>query len=160
MDTEMKQDIQEKGIDGFKLVKSPLFIAGIAALVLSVVFAIVGTVVNPFCPEVIKKYGEALQEQRVKILEDCYSPDVEKSEEELAMTIATYKMLLMSQEISEDAEIEILVGKPMEYDTDNEVKYIPTIMVIREDDDIEYITFSGHPVIEVDGKEYLYTGEE
>lgn len=162
MDTEMKQDVQEKETDRLKFVKNPLFIAGVAAVVLSVVLAIVGTVVNPSRSAVIDKYREALQNQDVDILEECYSPDAEKSEEELALTIAAYKMLLESQDISEDAEIEILVGKPMEYtaDSDNEVKYVPAIMIIREDDDIEYITYSGQPIVEVDGKEYLYTGVE
>ena len=163
METEIKQEVQEGNkFDIMKLVKQPMLLAGAAAILLAIVIAIVGTVLNPSQPSVVKKYGEALQKQDVSLLSECYSASAGVSNEELSYELAEFKLLLMTKNITGKVTVEYLVGPSYPYETESEyeVTYVPAIRVIKVGNKIAYISSAGKKIINIDGKEYLYTGRE
>lgn len=162
MENEMNQPVQVKENIVLKIVKQPFFIMAVVAFVLSAVVAIVGSAVNPAKSAVIDKYAKAFQEEDVDLLSECYSSTADMEEEELALLIAAHKLVLVGKEIKGDVTVEYLYGdaKKETLEDGSEVTYIPAIKVIKSRDRVKDISLDGKAVIEVDGKEYLYTGRE
>ena len=107
MENEMNQQVPVKENVALKIFKQPFCFVGIAAFVLSIVVAIVGTVVNPAPSALINKYGKAFQEQDVDLLSECYSPTVDMEEDELALSIGVYKLFLETEEIKKSERLSI-----------------------------------------------------
>ncbi len=162
MDNELKQETQVKGEDVMKIVKQPLFIAGAAAIVLSIVIAIVGSVINPAQPAVIGKYVKAMENQDAKLLSECFSPTAGVDSNQLAMALGVFKLGLESEQITGKVEMEYLVGDEIvdTLEDGREITRVPMLMVIKSNGQVKLVKFDTQSIIEIDGKEYLYTGKE
>ena len=162
MDNELKKNNSVNVEDVMKIVKQPLFLIGAVAIVLSIVFAIIGSAINPSKPAVISKYEKALRNQDVALLSECYSPTAGVSSEELAYEIASFKFILMNSNISGDVEVEYLVGASTTHTNEKgqEITVIPAIRVITANGKIVSMSNDSQYIIKIGGKEYLYTGKE
>lgn len=159
-----------------KLVKQPFFLIGVGAIFCAIIIAVVGTVVNPSSSSLISKYEKAWNEDDEDLFEECFSPDLDNEEVDLALaSIEMMEAWLETLEIdADDVEYQILVGDAVKEEIDTEavetteeddsdiesMKSVPTVVVIREDDEVVYVYSAEQKIVEIDGKEYIYTGLE
>ena len=159
-----------------KLVKQPFFLIGVGAIFCAIIIAVVGTVVNPSSSSLISKYEKAWNEDDEDLFEECFSPDLDNEEVDLALaSIEMMEAWLETLEIdADDVEYQILVGEAVKEEIDTEavetteeddsdiesMKSVPTVVVIREDDEVVYVYSAEQKIVEIDGKEYIYTGLE
>lgn len=157
---KIKQECQENNVCILKIVKQPLFLGGVVAIFCSILIAIVGTVINPSQSNVINKYAKALQNRDGNLLSECYSPQVSK--DELTWMINVYELTLNALDLTGKVQVEYLVGDEQKNTLEDgrEVTYIPAIRVIKVGDKVKKISLDGKTLIDVDGKQYFYTGKE
>ena len=144
-----------------KLVKQPVFLAGIGAIVLAIVLAIVGTVVNP-SSAVVDKFEKAMNKKDAKMLQKCFSPTLSQEALEYATLFTSLESFTAGLTTDGEIEYEMLVGEAEELDLESEhtVKQIPCVMVFKSNGKVIYMNESTQKIVEIDGKEYLYTGQE
>lgn len=144
-----------------KIVKQPMFLAGIGAIVLAIAIAIVATVVNP-SSAVISKFEKAINKSDAKLLRECISPTLSEEEHLYASAITSMKSLVASLDVTGEIEYQFLVGEEVgvESEDDKDVKTVSGVMVIKSNDKVIFIDENHMQVITIDGKEYLYTGLE
>ena len=136
-----------------KVVKNPLFLIGVGSLLCAIILAIVSTVVNP-SSALLKKVEKAMNKQDSKLLAECLQDDSVSKWNLESMTA-----LLALARIQGEYEFEVLVADAEEGE-EEDTKDIPTVVVIKSGDKVYRISAEEETTIEIDGKEYIYTGLE
>ncbi len=136
-----------------KVVKNPLFLIGVGSLLCAIILAIVSTVVNP-SSALLKKVEKAMNKQDSKLLAECLQDDSVSKWNLESMTA-----LLALAGIQGEYEFEVLVADAEEGE-EEDTKDIPTVVVIKSGDKVYRISAEEETTIEIDGKEYIYTGLE
>ncbi len=160
-----------------KLVKNPFFIIGVGSVLCAIIIAVVGTLMNP-SSSLINKYEKAWNEDDEDLFEECFSPDLDNDDVESALLrIEMMEAWLETLDIdADDVKYQILIGDAVEIEDEEATesveesseddenvrpfKSIPTVVLIWEDDEVVYAYSAEQEIIEVDGKEYIYTGLE